>query len=194
MANKKILLLLGHPNAKSLCAGLLDAYRKGAEKSGAEIRIMKVGEMQFDPTLLGGFISDQPFEPDLAKFQADLTWADHLVIAFPLWWGGMPAILKGLIDRTFLPGYAFKYKVNSPFQDKLLKGKSVRILMTSDSPNFWYNLVLGKPLTKGMRRQIFGFTGFKPIKLTLFGNVRGSSPEKRKKWLESVSKLGEKQI
>lgn len=194
MANsgkKKILLWLGHPNNDSLCGSLLDAYRKGAEAAGAEIRIIRLADLQFDPNLRMGFKGGQKLEPDLARFQGDLAWANHVVLALPLWWGSMPGALKGLIDRTFLPGFAFKYKENSPFQDKLLAGRSIRVLLTADSPNFWYNLVLGKPLTKTLKRQIFGFCGFKPMKTTVFGNVRAAKPEKIQAWLKQAELLGQ---
>lgn len=193
-SSSKVLLILGHPNNDSLCAGLLEAYQKGALQSGAEVRTVRISDIDFDPTLRGGFKGNQLMEPDLAKFQGDLSWANHVVLAFPLWWGGMPGLLKGLIDRAFLPGFAFKYKENSPFQNKLLAGRSIRILLTADSPNFWYNLWLGKPLTKAMKRQIFGYCGFKPVHVSVFGNVRGSKPEGRGKWLKKVEELGKKGI
>ena len=56
--------------------------------------------------------------------QQDILWADHLVFVYPNWWSTVPALLKGLIDRMFVPGFAFKYRENSPFWDKLLKGKT----------------------------------------------------------------------
>ncbi len=192
MEKKRILVLLGHPNNQSLCAALAQSYVDGALQSGAEVRVHRISEMQFDTTLHLGFEGKQALEPDLQAFQTDLVWAQHVVMVFPLWWGGMPAPLKGLIDRTFLPGFAFKYKEGSPFQAKLLAGRSARVIMTMDSPNFWYNWVLGRPLTKGLKRQILGFCGFKPSKFTLLGNVRSSTPKKRQKWLADMRQLGQK--
>ncbi|MEY3441875.1 MAG: hypothetical protein RLZZ519_156 [Bacteroidota bacterium] len=194
MKMKKIVLLLGHPNNESFCAALANEYERGAIDAAAEIRVHRLGEMQFDPSLHLGFNSKQVLEPDLVAFQNDLQWADHFVLVLPLWWGGMPGALKGLIDRVFLPGFAFKYQEGSPFPKKLLQGKSARVLLTMDSPNFWYKWVLGQPLTKALKRQILGFSGFKPVSFSLFGNVRSSSLEKRKQWLEAARKLGEKQL
>ncbi len=190
MEKKKILLLLGHPNNASLCASLAKEYAAGAEQGGAEVRVHRIGDMDFDPTLHLSYQEKQTLEPDLMRFQADLVWAEHVVMLFPMWWGGMPAVLKGLIDRTFLPGFAFKFNEGSSFQAKLLAGRSVRVILTMDSPNFWYNWVLGRPLTKALKRQILGFCGLKPMKFTILGNVRGSTPEKRKAWLAMVRKLG----
>ncbi|MFN8393897.1 MAG: NAD(P)H-dependent oxidoreductase [Bacteroidia bacterium] len=190
MGTKKILVLLGHPNNSSLCAALASAYVEGATAAGAEVRVHKIGDMNFDPSLHLGYGAKQALEPDLERFQTDLKWSEHVVMVFPLWWGTMPGAMKGLIDRTFLPGVTFKYKEGSPFQDKLLAGRTGRVVMTMDSPNFWYKLVLGRPLTKAIKRQILGFCGIKPLKFTYFGNVRGSKPEGRSAWIEQMRSLG----
>lgn len=190
MKQDKVLLLLGHPNNDSLCAALLAQYAQGLQTTGAEVRSYRIADLNFDPSLHLGYNQVQALEPDLQRFQADVAWCTHLVIAFPLWWGGTPAVLKGLIDRTFLPGFAFKYLPNNPLPAKLLKGRSVHLLMTMDSPDFWYRWVLGRPLSKALKRQIFGFSGFAPFRLTTFGNVRGSTPAKRQKWLQQAENLG----
>jgi NAD(P)H dehydrogenase (quinone) len=192
MQKKKILLLLGHPNPDSYCAALLDAYATEARKAGAEVRIRKVSDMQFDPSLHMGFGKVQELEPDLVAFQEDLHWSEHFVMVFPLWWGSTPAVLKGLIDRTFLPDFTFKYHEGKPFQEKLMTGKSARVLLTMDSPGFWYKWVLGRPLTKTLRGQILGYCGFKPLRISLFGSVKMSSPEKRQAWLKQAAELGRK--
>lgn len=192
MPSNKIFVLLGHPHNASLCAAIAEAYAQAAEAVGAEVRVQRIADMQFDPSLHAGFASVQALEPDLLQFQENLAWCGHFVMVFPLWWGGMPGALKGLIDRTFLPRFAFKYKEGSPFQDKLLAGRTAHVFLTSDSPNLWYNLVLGRPLTKQLRRQILGFCGFKPVKVTVLGNVRASTPEKRAGWLKKVAAFGQK--
>ena len=110
---QRILIILGHPSASSLCAGLADAYAQGARDSGAEVRLLRLGELDFDPLLHAGYRQDQPLEPDLQRAQADILWASHLAWAYPTWWGGLPALLKGFIDRIFLPGFAFKYRKGS---------------------------------------------------------------------------------
>src|SRR5256885_16433644 len=69
---------------------------------------------------------DQPLEPDLQRAQADILWASHLAWAYPTWWGGLPALLKGFIDRIFLPGFAFKYRKGSVLWDRLLAGRTAR--------------------------------------------------------------------
>lgn len=60
-----------------------------------------LGEMDFDLSLSGGYKGDQALEPDLQEAQKLIAWADHLVFVYPNWWGGMPALLKGLSTESF---------------------------------------------------------------------------------------------
>ena len=125
---KKILIINGHPDAESFNAALAEAYKKGAIESGAEVKEIVVRELQFNPNLQFGYRKRTELEPDLLEAQAKIKWAEHLVWIYPVWWGSLPAILKGFIDRTFLPGFAFEKIENSVWWDKLLKGKSERII------------------------------------------------------------------
>ena len=104
---QRILVILGHPSESSLCAGLAQSYIEGARAAGAEVRLLALGALTFDPLLHAGYRGEQALEPDLQAAQAQITWAEHLVWVYPTWWGAMPALLKGFIDRVFLPGFAF---------------------------------------------------------------------------------------
>ena len=121
---KRILVILGHPANKSFCGALADSYVKGAEAAGNEVRLISLGNLSFDPVLHNGYATIQELEPDLVTAQAAITWAQHIVFVYPIWWGAMPALLKGFIDRVFLPGFAFKYREGSQFWDRLLSGRS----------------------------------------------------------------------
>src|SRR5256885_5328869 len=68
---QRILIILGHPSASSLCAGLADAYAQGARDSGAEVRLLRLGELDFDPLLHAGYRQDQPLEPDLQRARSE---------------------------------------------------------------------------------------------------------------------------
>lgn len=187
---KKVFILLGHPNPDSLNAALLDAYASGLHSEGVEIRSTRISDMRFDPSLHKGYNEIQTLEPDLVKFQEDVRWCDHFVIVMPLWWGGAPAALKGLIDRAFLPSFAFKFKEGSPFQEKLLKGRTAHVLLTMDAPGFWYRWILGRPWSNTLRRQILGFVGFKPVRISIFGGIHDSKPALRSAYLDKARRLG----
>jgi len=136
MVAKKILLLLGHPDKSGFCGALADAYEAGAHEGGHTIERLNLGDMQFDPILHKGYREIQPLEPDLIKFQQLVAWADHFVIIYPVWWVGMPALLKGLFDRAWLPGSAFRYiktktGAHTIFWHRLFRGKTARTILAS---------------------------------------------------------------
>lgn len=97
-----------------------------------------------------GYNQVQLLEPDLVQAQADITWAEHLAFVYPIWWGGIPALMKGFFDRIFLPGFAFKYREGKAFPDKLLKGKTAHLLVTMDTPPWYYKWVCRMP---GLQRR-----------------------------------------
>jgi putative NADPH-quinone reductase len=188
----KILVILGHPKPQSLCSALAEAYVAAAKEAGAEVMLIRLGELDFDPHLRAGYSTPQVLESDLAAAQTHIIWAEHLVFVYPNWWGTMPALLKGFIDRVFLPGFAFKYRENSVFWDKLLIGRTARALVTMDSPSFYYRWVLGSPGDRQLRKSILQFCGIRPVSFQHFGPVRGSKPERRSQWIEVVRKSARK--
>ena len=193
MNKTNILVIDGHPDPESYCAALARAYAEGAERSGAEVRRIALRELRFEPNLRYGYRQRTELEPDLLRAQALIREADHLVLVYPTWWGAMPAILKGFVDRVFLPGFAFRYRESSQLWDKLLVGKSARLIVTTDTPSWYNRLVYRQAGHLVMRRNILGFCGVKPVRLTVLGPVKPSTPERRAAWLERIRKLGGKQ-
>jgi len=191
---KKILVILGHPNKDTLGGALAASYRDGAAAAGAEVRELFIGDLQFDPILRLGYKAIQELEPDLVAAQESIKWADHLVWVYPIWWGTMPALLKGFLDRTFLPGFGFKYRENSPWWDKLLAGRSARMIVTLDAPAWYDRLMYGAGGRKTMRKAVLQFCGIKPVGVTTFGSVKSSDDAKRKKWLAEANDLGRRMI
>ncbi|MDP1593881.1 MAG: NAD(P)H-dependent oxidoreductase [Gallionella sp.] len=187
---KRILVILGHPASESFCGALADSYVKGAEASGNEVRLIFLGNLSFDPVLHNGYATIQKLEPDLVAVQAAITWAQHIVFIYPIWWGAMPALLKGLIDRVFLPGFAFKYREGSQFWDRLLSGRSAHLLVTMDTPPWYFRWIYRMPGHNQMKRTILEFSGIKPVAVSSFGPIKGSSQQKREKWLAQVSAYG----
>lgn len=187
---KKILIINGHPDKESLCFHLAEAYKKGADAAGANCRLLNLIDLDFNPILNYGYRLISELEPDLIKAQKDILEAEHLVFVYPNWWGTYPALLKGFIDRVFLPGFAFKYRENSPFWDKLLKGKTARLIVTMDSPKWYYFFMTKSPGHNSMKKAILEFCGIKPVKITSFSPVKSSNEKQRKVWIEKVIKLG----
>ena len=187
---KKVLVILGHPDAESFCGALANAYVKGAKATGADVRVLQLGDLDFDPILWKGYNRIQELEPDLVESQELIKWSNHIVFVYPNWWGTMPALMKGFFDRVFLPGFAFKYRENSEFWDKLLSGRTAHLIVTMDTPPWYYRWIYHRPGHNEMRRAILGFCGVKIVKITELAIVRNSLREKREKWISMAEGLG----
>ncbi|MGV2450215.1 NAD(P)H-dependent oxidoreductase [Chryseobacterium cucumeris] len=189
---KKIAIINGHPNKDSFNFGVTEAYRLGASETGAEVREIVIRDLNFNPNLQFGYQKRMELEPDLIKAWEIIQWADHLVWVHPVWWGGFPALMKGFIDRLFLPGMAYKYRENSVWWDKLLKGKTAHIITTLDQPGWYYRLFFGRPSVNQLKKSILEYCGVKPVKVTYVGIIRNSKEEQRSQWLSKVRELGKK--
>lgn len=187
---KKILVVLGHPDKNSFCNSLANSYIDSARESGTEVRVLQLGELRFDPILWNGYNKIQELEPDLVKAQEHIIWSNHIVFVYPNWWGTMPALMKGFFDRVFLPGFAFKYREGSQLWDKLLSGRTAHLMVTMDTPPWYYRWIYHRPGHNEIRRTILGFCGINVVKISEFAPVKGSSEQQRKKWIVIAKELG----
>lgn len=181
MEKKKIFIVVGHPDAESLTASFAREYERGALKAGHEVRRLNLGELSFDPILHKGYKEIQPMEPDLLKVQENIRWADHFVIFYPAWFSTMPALLKGLFDRIWLPDFAFQFYKEGLFKDllwrSLLKGRSARVFVISDAPPILARFIFGDT-TNEIKKGILWFAGFFPIRIKKIGPVKNIKPER----------------
>jgi NAD(P)H dehydrogenase (quinone) len=191
---KKIVILLGHPDkGRTLSGELTLIYEAAAKKAGHEVRRFTVAEMRFDPILHQGYKAIQPLEPDLIALQEAITWADHLVVVYPNWWCTMPASLKGLFDRMWLPGFAFNMRKNKAGKQtvgwhKRLKGKSARVIVLSGTHPFLIWLFFGD-YTNEIKKGVLWFAGFK-TKVTRLGPTDQAPEWKKTHWRKTVAYLG----
>jgi NAD(P)H dehydrogenase (quinone) len=187
---KKILIINGHPDKESICFALAESYKKGADTNGDQCQLVHLVDLKFNPILTYGYRLVSELEPDLLKIQQDIFEADHLVFVYPNWWATFPALLKGFIDRVFLPNFAFKYHEKGPLWDKLLKGKTARLIVTMDTPKWYYCLINRNAGHNAMKIGVLEFCGIKPVKISVFAPVKSADNAKRKKWLDEVEILG----
>lgn len=188
---KKILIINGHPDKESFNFALAEAYKKGAKQSNVEIKEINIRELNFNPNLQFGYRKRTELEPDLLEAQDKLKWADHLVWIHPVWWGSVPAIMKGFLDRILLPGFAFNKRENSLWWDKYFIGKTARIICTLDQPAWYYKWIYGNPSHNAMKKVTLEYIGVKKVRITAIGPIRLSKEEFRANWLRKVEKLGQ---
>jgi putative NADPH-quinone reductase len=190
----RILILQGHPDAQPGHFGvaLANAYADGARSAGHEVRVIEIAKLDF--ALLR---SKQEWEeskpgPAIQQAQADIQWAQHLLIVYPLWLGSMPALLKGFLEQVARPGFAVPRSDSKATFKKLLAGRSARIVVTMGMPALLYRWFFGAHSLKSLERNILGFVGISPIRETLIGVVESGDRARHAKWLETLRRLGVK--
>lgn len=187
---KKIFVFLGHTDPATLSGAFADCYEREARDAGFEVRRMNIGDMQFDPILHEGYKTIQQIEPDLKAFQDTLAWADHIAIFYPTWWSSMPAMLKGLFDRAWLPRYAFSFADHGLTWKKLLKGRTARIVTSANTAPWLLRLMYGPP-TVHLNLCLFRFAGIRS-RSTVFGPSERVSDRTHARWFRKVERLGRK--
>ena len=192
-SKKKIVVLLGHPDSGETLSGELALiYKEAAKAAGHEVQFFKLGDMHFDPILHQGYKVIQELEPDLIKLQEAITWCDHFVIVYPNWWSTMPALLKGLFDRMWLPGFAFGYYKSGimghfNMWKRKMKGKTAHVFVLSGTQPFFIWMLFGD-YTNEIKRGILWFVGFK-AQVSHFGPSEKAPEWLRNQWRRKVQRL-----
>ncbi|MEJ8850680.1 NAD(P)H-dependent oxidoreductase [Variovorax rhizosphaerae] len=188
----RVLIIQGHPDrcAWHFCHALADAYAEGARSAGHAVEWIDIGMLDF------AFLRSQEewqharLPPALADAQAAITRADHLVIIYPLWLGGMPAALKGFLEQVMRPGFAVPADRPS-LRAKLLAGRSARVVVTMGMPAVvyrWYFFAHGLRLLK---RNILGLIGIAPVRDAVVGSVENLTRKQRIVWLRRLRSWGQ---
>lgn len=188
---KRILIIQGHPSRDQNHLGhaLATAYREAAIGAGHEVRRADIAQLEF-PLLREAEDWGKGATPEqLRPAQADIGWAEHIVVIFPLWTGTVPALTKAFFEQVARPGFAFKPRPNGKGLAPTWTGKSARVVVTLGMPAFFYRLVHGAVGVRAFNRDLLGMVGIKPTRTTYIGSV-GSKTFDGKRWLECMRTLG----
>lgn len=185
-----VLIILGHPRTNSLCGALAAAYGKGAQEAGAKVRQLDLAMLDFDPDVHTVSPNQQSFEDDIRKARELILWAEHLVFVYPTWWGTMPALLKGFLDRVLTPDFSFKTCEGGTGYQGLLNGRSAQLITTMDTPPLIHSLIYRQPGRNAMERATLGFCGVRPVRSLVCGSVKDSNLQQRQQWLERAHDQG----
>lgn len=186
----KLLLIVGHTNPNSFTNALALAYERGASLAGVHTERIDLSALRFDLVLRQGDGEAQSLEPDLIAAQAAIRAADHVAWFFPTWWAGPPALVKGFVDRVFLPGYAYAYEKGRALHHKLLGGRSARLVTSMDAPWWWYALFYRRALHASFINATLRFVGFAPVYRSTIYGLKGASDKRRAALLQKAEQTG----
>jgi len=188
----RVLVLNGHPDnqRRHLVHALADAYIEGATAASHEVRTIEVASLDFPLLRSKDDWEHGALPAGLTDAQAAIAWAEHLLVLFPLWLGGMPALLKGFLEQVARPGFAFKVEGGNPLAHKALGGRSARIVVTMGMPALLYRWYFRAHSVKALERNILGFVGIAPIHETLIGLVDSMDASTRRKWMSKLRAFG----
>lgn len=185
-----VLVVNCHPRKKSFSESITAAYVAGVEEAGVNVQVLSLADLSFDINVTHYSPKQQCLEPDIAYAQQLIKNVDHITFIYPTWWGTMPALLKGFIDRVFTEGFSFREIEGGTGYSPLLSGKTAKIITTMDTPYLVYQLLYRAPGHNAMRRSVLEFCGFEMDRIISFGPIRGSNPVQREKWLKKAKMEG----
>lgn len=187
----KHLIVYAHPNASSLNSYFKQLIVDSLQQANHEIVIRDLYELQFDPVLsledMNGQRRGQVADNVRAE-QEYITWADHLTFIYPIWWTGMPAIMKGYIDRVMSYGFAYRY--DQGVQKGLLAGKPVVIINSHGKSNAEYEAIgMDKALVLTSDKGIYTYCGLDVRQHFFFDRADRPTPEAVAQWTEQIRQV-----
>lgn len=181
----KLLIIYTYPNNQGYTSAIFQTIQLNLSLSH-NVQIIDLYQEHFDPVLIFNDKKkriNMQFEKETALYRDKILWADHLIFIFPIWWGGMPAILKGFIDRVFSKGFAYSYKGAFPIGH--LKEKTAWIVTTEDAPK-WYKTFFQHDYGQVLKKQVLKMCGIKTTKHFSFSSLKHSTEKQRLHFLNRL--------
>lgn len=184
----KYLIIYAHPDTESHARYTLQEVESRLKELDKKYEVLDLYKMKFNPALgADEMLNRDPEKADkqIKEFQHKIKESHILILIYPVWWNGMPAMMKGFIDRVFSAGFAFKYEGKMP--KPLLKGKNAVIFATTGTNKFLSCLFLGNRWKTVAARDNLGFCGIK-TKVYHVGNAYRLTEENKEKIRKNVRK------
>lgn len=188
-----MLIIYSHPNKVGHCGYILKRLCELCTKKSIKYTLIDLYDIYYDPVLKpeehytsgNNNVSDQN-----KNFQDLIKTHEKFVFIYPTWWQNMPAVLKGFIDRVFIPGFSFKFKKKVP--EKLLKHKKAVIITTTGSPIIVSKILFRSRSLKPLSRDVLSFCGFS-VRGFILGSCRVLD-ENKKKQIDKIIKKTAKHL
>lgn len=190
----RALVVYCHPRKGSFTSAVRDIVLAKLEASGAEFRVSDLYDRGFSPVLTDAELEiyEDPARNTnaVARDVEDLTWCDTLIFVYPTWWYGLPALLKGWLDRVFVPEVAFL--MPTPERKTIARGLShiTRLgVFTTCGASRWLTFIVGAPGKRTLFRGV-GFLCAARCKTAFAAHylMDSSTPASRKAHLDRVAK------
>lgn len=187
----KNLIVYAHPNSGSLNHFFKQTVLESLEESGEEIAVRDLNEINFNPILSLEDMNGQRMgtvADDVKTEQDFITWADRIIFIYPIWWTGMPAIMKGYIDRVFSYGFAYRY--DQGIQKGLLTGKKTIIINSHGKSNAEYEAMgMDKALALTSDTGIFTYSGLEIQQHFYFDKADRASADNISDWESQIQTI-----
>jgi NAD(P)H dehydrogenase (quinone) len=184
----KNLIIYAHPNSGSLNHFFKQTILETLQESGEEIEVRDLYEINFSPVLSLNDMNGQRMGKVASEIQTEqdfITWADRIIFVYPIWWTGMPAIMKGYIDRVFSYGFAYRY--DNGVQKGLLTGKKTVIVNSHGKSNAEYEASgMDKALALTSDTGIFTYCGLDIQAHYYFDKADRASDENIEEWKNQI--------
>lgn len=184
----KHLIIYAHPNPNSLNHYLKQELTEHLLDCGHETIVRDLYQLKFNPILSLEDLAGQRegrVADDVDQEQQFIRWADCITFIHPIWWTGLPAILKGYIDRVFSYGFAYRYQQG--VQQGLLGDKQAVIINTHGKSNSEYHEIeMDKALLLTSDRGIYSYCGFEIRRHIFFDKADKASAEIIEQWADQI--------
>ncbi len=189
----RALVVYCHPVEGSLCSAIRDAAVKGLHGAGHEVSVIDLAADDFDPVM--------PVEewrtymdrkivttPEIVRYIKIVQESEILVFVYPTWWSGLPAQLKGWLERVLVAGVAFRFTKSDRVRPGLTQMRRIHVISTYGSPKLYVRLVNDngrRILTRALR--MCGTQRTRTSHQGLYA-LDTSTPDSRQRFLQDVEK------
>ncbi len=184
-----MLIIYAHPNKDGHCGYVLEEVKTRLDEKGEDYQVLDLYEMKYNPVMKPEehyTSGHREIAQDTKKIQDLITKNDRILLIYPTWWNGTPAVLKGFFDRVLVSGFGFKYKGAIPHG--LLKGKKAAVITTTGGPVWAEYLLLGNRSLKVVVKDTLGFCGIK-AKGFMIGSAKRFTEKQKRKIEKKVVKI-----
>ncbi|NJD31136.1 MAG: NAD(P)H-dependent oxidoreductase [Gammaproteobacteria bacterium] len=188
----RILIIDGHPDPTGahFVHELADFYRQGAREGGHAVKVIRVGELRFPLLRNARSYVKGKVPPSILAAQKAITWADHIVVFYPLWLGTMPAKLKGFLEQVMRPGFAFAERGAGQHPQRLLKGRSARIVVTRGMPELFDEVDRSPRSIRNIVSDVLELCGVRPVRVMVVEGTETMTDVERDKAHYDMRRLG----